>query len=166
MNKKLTFDEIGGMRVELSRKIENKIAMLLSEGKSCMANLMEELLGDIKGLESKYEILVQTQHGRNWDDDEAERKLVRLAEEYKVLEAQNHSLRKTLDVANENDDYYTYVPNENNHLSSLASDKIVKIRASDLVDLLREAIKLGERMGRNEHSREMGNATMDDTFCR
>jgi hypothetical protein len=76
---------------------------------------------------------------RNWDDDEAERKLINLAEAYRKLEHENELLRIALNNASNTERYYVYHPLEENHLETLASDMPIHINACWLLELVKEA---------------------------
>ncbi|MEG6521106.1 hypothetical protein [Desulfotomaculum sp. 1211_IL3151] len=99
----------------------------------------------VQELEAKYQTLLDLQHGRNWDDDEAERKLRMLSEQYRELEHKNRLLNHALYVANDTNDYYTYHPSEENNLGTLASDRPVRISSTWLMELLEEAKEEGRK---------------------
>jgi chromosome segregation ATPase len=92
---------------------------------------------------TKYETLQALQHGRNWDDDEAERKLNMVADRCKELERKIRLLQHALYAANDTEDYYTYIPGEDNNLETLASDRPVRIIATWLLELIQEAREEG-----------------------
>jgi len=79
------------------------------------------------------------QHGRNWDDDEAERKLRWIAKDYAKLKLQFELYRMALYVSNETEYYYAWMPKEDNHLESLAEDRPVRISSTWLKELIEEA---------------------------
>jgi len=92
--------------------------------------------------EHDLEILKDLQHGRNWDDDEAERKLKMVSEEYKKQEHKLKLAHMAIWAANDNEDYYAYEPgNGVEQLRSIPWGRNVKIPIDWLVEITFDAYK-------------------------
>jgi len=100
---------------------------------------IDDLRKQISEYKNKYETLKQIQHGRNWDDNEAEYKLNLVAERCKELAHKNTLLRQAIHNSNEKEEYFTYFPDEDNYLESLADDLPVHISAIWLRELIADA---------------------------
>ena len=113
----------------------------LIETNESQANEIVILTKENESLHLKLNMLAALQHGRNYDDDEAEYKLNNLAEEYKKLHNEWLCLKLALmNCNNENEDYWAYDPTEGvEQLESLVSDVTVQIPCGWLQEILEEA---------------------------
>lgn len=97
-------------------------------------------------LRRQVEELNERQHGRNWDDDEAERKLNLLADQYKELEHKKRLLAMALNAANdksinseEGPRYYSYDPQQDfSQVKTLCNGVIVHIPVDWLIEIVDE----------------------------
>lgn len=105
-------------------------------------------VAELTKFKHKYEAYVALQHGRNYDDDEAERKLNMLAEQHKKLQHEVDCMRLAVIASNVKDgsdpdcDYtYTYMPFDDNFLENLNGEVIVKIPNGWLQEMIEDKTK-------------------------
>jgi len=79
-------------------------------------------------------------NNRNWDDDEAERKLIILSKEYEDLRHENKLLEIALSLVNKNRDYYCWDPCGENHLETLCENVQIRITSTWLKELIKQEV--------------------------